>query len=299
MPIPTSTTRHPVRLRWVFFAGVVACAATAQAEPGTALRAKFESLSAALSRNPFGRPLVLDSVETTGRLQGDIHAVLNYPVSAVSAALSHPARWCEVLSLHSNTKYCRSSSTAAGQRLLVHVGTKSPQELALSVPLDFSFRVLSESPDTLSVLLQAPTGPMGTSDYRIALQAVSLPGERTFLHLAYSYGYGGPGRFALQAYLATAGSGKVGFSQAVGSAGATPQLVGGVRGLVERNTMRYYLAIDAVLESAQAGPSAGFERRLQNWFTATEQYPRQLHEMDWPTYRQMKVAEQARQQGIL
>ena len=299
MPIPTTTTRHPVRLRWVFFAGVMACAATAQAEPGTVLRAKFESLNAALVHNPFGRPLVLDSVEASGRLQGDIHAVLNYPVGALAAALREPAHWCDVLSLHSNTKFCRANATSAGQRLRLNVGTKAQQDLALTFPLDFSFHDRSETPDTLSVLLQAANGPLATSDYRIALDAVSLPGERTFLHLGYSYGYGIPGRIALQTYLATAGSGKVGFSQVAGAAGAAPQLVGGLRGLVERNTMRYYLAIDAVLESAQAGSRAGFERRLQNWFSATEQYPRQLHEMDWLTYRQMKVAEQARQQGML
>ena len=141
----------------------------------------------------------------------------------------------------------------------------------------------------------APTDTILLSQLVLA----SLPGERTFLHLGYSYGYGIPGRIALQTYLATAGSGKVGFSQVAGAAGGAPQLVGGLRGLVERNTMRYYLAIDAFMESAQAGSMTGFERRLQNWFTATEQYPRQLHEMDWLTYRQMKVAEQARQQGIL
>ena len=299
MPTPTSSFHHPVRLRWVLFASVVACAATAQAESGSALRAKFESLDAALAHNPFGRPLVLDSVETAGRLQGDIHAVLNYPFTAVQGALRQPGYWCDVLSLHSNTKYCRASATAAGQRLLVHVGSKSQQDLARSVPLDFGFRVTAQTPDALEVLLQASTGPLGTSDYRIALQAVALPGERTFLHLAYSYGYGMPGRVALQTYLATAGSGKVGFSQVIGSAGAVPQPVRGLRGLVERNTMRYYLAIDALLDSLQAAPEARFERRLQRWFWATEQYPRQLHEMDWPTYRRMKLSEQARQQGAL
>ncbi|MCY7304686.1 MAG: hypothetical protein LH632_00765 [Rhodoferax sp.] len=288
-----------VRLSWVFFAGVLACATTAQADTGTALRAKFESLKPALANNPFGRPLVLDSVEATGRLQGDIHAVLNYPIGAVSAALRQPAQWCAVLSLHSNTKHCRTSVTAAGQRLLVHVGTKSQQDLARSSPLDFGFRVTAQTPDTLEVSLQAMSGPLGTSDYRIALEVVALPGDRTFLHLAYSYGYGMPGRMALQTYLATAGSGKVGFSREAGSARAVPQLVGGLRGLVERNTMRYYLAIDALLDSLQASPEARFERRLQRWFTATEQYPQQLHEMDWPTYRQMKVAEQARQQDAL
>ena len=59
--------------------------------------------------------------------------------------------------------------------------------------------------------------------------------------------------------------------------------------------MRYYRAIDAVLDAFQAAPEARLERRLQRWFTASEQYQRQLHDLDWTTYRQTKLAEQARQ----
>ncbi|MEO6624114.1 MAG: hypothetical protein ABIN37_04715 [Burkholderiaceae bacterium] len=287
------------RLGCVLLSGAMACAATAQVAPGAALRARHDTLNPALTHNPFGRPLVLESVQSAGRLQGDIHAVLNYPLALLGAALRQPEHWCDVMSLHPNTKYCRAGTLAGNQRLLVHVGTKSPQDLALSTPLEFGFRVIGETPDTLNVALQAPSGPMGTTDYRIALEAVSLPGGKTFVHMAYSYAYGLPGRLALQAYLATAGSGKVGFSQVATGSGATPQAVGGLRGLVERNTMRYYLAIDAFLESYQGTPESRLERRLQRWFTATEQYPRQLHEMDWPTYRQMKLAEQARQQAAL
>ena len=75
-----------------------------------------------------------------------------------------------------------------------------------------------------------------------------------------------------------------------------PDYVAGVRGLVERNTMRYYLAIDSFLESAAAPPQAQLEQRLQSWFSAVERYPRQLHEVDRDAYLQMKYAEFARQQ---
>ena len=62
----------------------------------------------------------------------------------------------------------------------------------------------------------------------------------------------------------------------------------GVRGAVERNTMRYYLAIDAYLDGLSAPPADQLEKRLQTWFTATEKYPRQLHEIDRATYLDMK-----------
>ena len=80
------------------------------------------------------------------------------------------------------------------------------------------------------------------------------------------------------------------------TAGVAPALIDGVRGLVERNTMRYYLAIDSYFQAAPAPPAAQLEQRLQSWFSATEAYPRQLHEADRPAYLEMKHAEYNRQQ---
>lgn len=77
-----------------------------------------------------------------------------------------------------------------------------------------------------------------------------------------------------------------------------PAYIGGVRGLIERNTMRYYLAIDSFIGAERALPAAQFESRLQNWFTATERYPQQLHEMDRGEYLDMKRAEYLRQQTV-
>ena len=42
---------------------------------------------------------------------------------------------------------------------------------------------------------------MGTSDYRIQVEAVALPNAMTFLHLTYSYGFNFMGRLAMQTYL--------------------------------------------------------------------------------------------------
>ena len=75
--------------------------------------------------------------------------------------------------------------------------------------------------------------------------------------------------------------------------------IGGMRGLVERNVMRYYLAIEAYLDALPAPPAEQLERRLQSWFTASERYPRQLHEMDRPAYIEMKRREFQRLQTIL
>ncbi|MDP3827951.1 MAG: hypothetical protein Q8Q74_15470, partial [Polaromonas sp.] len=80
-------------------------------------------------------------------------------------------------------------------------------------------------------------------------------------------------------------------------AGGEKTYVDGLRGAVERNTMRYYLAIDAYMASLSAPPADQLEKRLQQWFDATERYPRQLHEIERTAYLTMKRSEHRRQQA--
>ncbi len=122
---------------------------------------------------------------------------------------------------------------------------------------------MTATPDFLAVRLNAEKGPLATSDYRILLEAAPADGEKTILHLAYSYAYGLTGRLAMQAYLVTGGLGKVGFTIVGTRADGQPEYIGGVRGVVERNTMRYFLAIDAYLGALAAAPPEQLEKRLQ------------------------------------
>ena len=56
-----------------------------------------------------------------------------------------------------------------------------------------------------AVQLDAEKGPLGTKNYRIDLQAVSLPEGKTFIHLRFSYGFGMVSKLAMLGYMATAG----------------------------------------------------------------------------------------------
>ena len=101
----------------------------------------------------------------------------------------------------------------------------------------------------------------------------------------------------MQGYLSTIGSGKVGFSVVDRLPDGRPVYVGNMRGVIERNTMRYYLAIDTYLGSLALPPAERVERRLRDWYAATERYPRQLHEMERDDYLAMKRKELQRQQA--
>ena len=267
------------------------------ADGGAALLERYHSLGEQLKSNPFHRPLYLESSEASSSLKGDIYAVVDYPYPVVSGKLDDPvqgpANWCAVLILHLNTKYCHASTGSNGPVLDVNLGRKVEQKLSDTYRVQFRYRVVAARPDYFLVDLSADSGPMGTKDYRIALEAVPVGASRTFLHLTYSYGFGTVGRMAMKTYLATVGSDKVGFTAASGASAAQPQYIGGVRGLLERNTMRYYLAIDTYLATLDKP----LDQRLARWFDATEQYPQQLHEVERGAYLQMKAQEVQRQQA--
>jgi hypothetical protein len=267
----------------------------------TRLRDKYESLKPQLSHNAFHRELYLESAETDSSLKGDIYAVVDYPFATVKDALDDPsqgpANWCDVLILHLNIKYCRPSTSGGGTQLIVNVGRKVEEKLSSTYRVQFNYRSAAASAGYFQVDLDADTGPMSTKDYRIVLEATPVGSGRTFLHLTYSYGYGMAGRLAMKTYLSTIGSDKVGFTTARDPSNGQPEYIGGVRGLVERNTMRYYLAIDAYLQALSSPPGKRLDQRLATWFDATEKYPRQLHEVDRDAYLTMKRNEYRRQQN--
>lgn len=293
-----SNPLHRLKYLLLICTAALPCAATAVSDPVGALREKHASLQEELWQNQFKRPLVLDSAESANRLKGDVYAIVDYSFGAVSTGLTDPDHWCDVLLLHLNTKYCQAEVKPSGTTLNVNVGTKAPEELADAPRLVFNYRVAAATREYFEIVLNAKEGPMGTSGYRISLKALALPNGKTFLYLVYSYAVSFSGRIAMQTYLGTIGNGKVGFSVIGKQADGQPDYIGGVRGLMERNTMRYYLAIDTFLGAASAAPAARPEKRLQDWFTATERYARQLHEMDRTTYVEMKRAEYARQQSV-
>lgn len=263
------------------------------------LRAKHGELREALRHNNFKRPLHIDSAESGDTLRGDVYAVLDHPFATVSEALKEPAQWCDILILPFNTKYCHAVSGNAGPGLALRIGRKYNQPVEQAYRLEFAWRNVAATPDYFESRLEARNGPLGTRDYRIGVAAIPLGKDRTFLHLRYSYGYGMAGRLAMQGYLATVGADKVGFTVTGRGAGGQPEYIGGVRGAIERNAMRYYLAIDSYLDSLATPPAQQVEKRIQTWFSETERYPRQLREMDRPTYVSMKRQEAVRQQTLI
>jgi len=266
----------------------------ALAEDASALRAKHATLQEKYASNQFGRPLVLESTQTASDLRGDVYTVVDHPFATVQQALQSIDHWCDILILHLNVKRCRANG--ATKLLSLNVGRKFDQPIEDAYELEFMWRVAATTADYLNVQLSAEDGPLSTKNYRIQVEAIPIDAKRSVIHMSYAYGYGFAARMAMQTYLVTLGRNKVGFSITGRNAEGQPVHIGGVLGLLERNTMRYYLAIDAYLSAYALPPGEQFERRIRDWYASTERYAPQLHEMDQAEYLDMKRKEMRRQQ---
>ena len=289
---------------WILFAllgslGFSSGMATAEEADNFAasLRAKYTKLEPQLQDNHFQRAIYLNSAESSSDLKSEIFAVVDYPFATVNTALNNPEHWCDVLILHINVKSCQVSNKNTGTLLAVNLGRKHYQALADTFRLAFDYRAAVSTADYFALELKAEDGPLSTHDYRIRVEATPVDAGRTFLHFTYTYAFGHTGRLAMQSYLMTLGKDKVGFTITDTEPNGRPIYIQGVRGAVERNAMRYYLAIDAYLAALSLPAEQQLKARLQHWYNATDQYALQLREVDREDYLAMKRREYRRQEG--
>src|SRR5262245_12827301 len=291
---PGSRVREPLLRTSIQLAiGLILCVIVAtamkadDAGSAAALRASYAT-HAKTGTTRFGVPLYLQSKQSSNRLQGDIHALIDQPFDKVSVALADPKNWCDILILHPNVKRCRLNADAgADPSMTVNLGRKE-------LPVHFSYKAAAKTADYLDVHLLSPEGPFGTTDYRIRLEAAPMDPQHTILHLGYSHGYGVRAKVAMEAYFDTLASGKVGFTVVGKDAQGQPNYVRDLRGGLERNAMRYYASIESYLDSLAAPPQEQLERRLRHWYAYTERYPLQLQEE--PGYLDVKRKEAQRTQ---
>jgi hypothetical protein len=295
----TAAAVRSLRLAWRLPVTVLLCLVSltpaANAQDAVALRARHTALQGSLSSNAYNRPIHIESFHDSGDLRGEVFAVMPQPFTLTGPALQGMEHWCDILMLHLDVKMCRWSQ-AGSDALTVSTTRKYDQPLESAASVEFGYRVIASKADYLQVQLHAENGPMGTHDYRIVLEAIPLDAKTSFIHLSYAYSQGFGGRMAMEAYLATLGRDKVGFTVVDRKADGQPVYINNVRGLVERNCMRYFLAIESYLIAYPLPPGEQLERRLHEWHAGAERYPIQLHEMERENYLAMKRKEIQHQQ---
>lgn len=266
----------------------------APANTATALQARHTELQPQLRANAFGEPLYLSSREGGNRLEGDVYAEVAHSVAEVSATFRSAATVCELLFLHLNVRGCQPAGAGNDAALTLAVGPKRALAAGQVYHITYALRVEAADAAYFRATLIAAEGPLSTRDYRIVFEAMPIGDGRSFVHFGYAYGYGTMARMAMRLYLATAGRSKIGFTVIDQSPDGRPRHVGGERGSLERNVMRYYLALLAYSSVTTGSPQEKMETRLRKWFALTERYPAQLHELDLAEYLEEKRTDLAR-----
>jgi hypothetical protein len=281
-------------------AAPISGSASAQSSGAIALLQLRASLRTRMANSPFKVPLIIESRQSADDIKGEVYAEINHSFKTVSVALGSPKVWCDILILHLNTKSCALQPGANGSTtsptLLMTVGKKIAQSPESAYPVALIWKTSQRKTDFLQVDLAADSGPLNTRNYRIVLEAAPTENGNTFIHLSYSYGYGTTAKFLMKAYLNTIGRNKVGFTITGKQSNGEPIYVEGLLGLVERNTMRYHLAVEAYLGAMRMPEPMQFEKRISDWFQASERYPQQLHEVNLGEYLDMKRVQHLRQQ---
>ena len=262
----------------------------AQADAGS-LRAKYEQIETELRNSVYGIPVYLQSDGDNGAIRGDVFGVIPHSFSTVRDALATPANWCEMVPMHLNIKACTYRYIDAECHLNIYTGRKFYEMADDVYLLDYRYQVDTKQKDYLHTTLTAEDGPLDTANYAITAEAVPLGESSTFIHFSFSYEHGFITSLAMTGYFATLGSGKIGFTVVGKNVDGKPIYVDGIRGVIERNTIRYYFAIQSFLDTLTIPAEDRFEARINNWFDLTERYHAQLYEMDKKDYLSYKRQE--------
>lgn len=277
---------------WLVVAGALSAALSAvlvtandtPAQPGGSAQ-QLAARQLALAPRLVQQQPVIESGEGPQQARGDVYAVLPQAWPTLAAALRQPSQWCEALVLHIYVKRC----TPGAGMLTLHVVSRADTPIEQAQVLPLTFGIGAVEPGYLQVRLAAEQGPLGLRHVELLYEAMPAGPSASFVHFRYESGFTTLGSWAMQAYLATRGRDKVGFSAATGD--AQPGTIRGTRGVVERNAMRYHLALATYLDSLALPEATRPEYRIAAWFDATERHARQLHEMGRDDYLAMKRRE--------
>jgi hypothetical protein len=297
--------RHKISKLTKFFLFIVALtillsvgSASAAAKPRQApdtLLATYHANITRLETNSFGLPLFLDSFERGDRVHVDVYGIFEYPFSSIVNVLKVPANWCDIVSLHPNVKACTYSEPPGSGLLTFYIGRKVYQPPEEARQVIYRYRIVKQQEGYLDIILSADAGPFGTKDHSMRFEALPLDGGRTFVHVSYEYSDSVALRLTGKAYFATLGRDKVGFTVTGTGKNGAPVYIGGPRGAIERNAVRYFFAIQTFMNSLQYPENRLFSMRISEWYDLTTRYRKQLFDLEKKEYLTSKTTEHTNQ----
>ncbi len=250
-----------------------------------------------LEKSPLPIPFYLRSAVSSDASQVDIYGTMEFPFFIVENELLLPSNWCDILLLHDFVRACTYRKVNGTWLLAVYYVNRFNDPLENAYQLKFEFQNIAQYPGFFDISLAAPDGPFGTKDHRFKIEAIPVEDGKLFVHLRYSYHYGSLAYFAMKNYFSIFSTGKVGFSIIGTDREGNPVYVDGLRGAIERNVVRYYLAILAYMDTLHVPVEQRFEKRIDDWYDLTARF-KQLFEMQKEEYLTFKRQDQKNQQML-
>ena len=252
----------------------------------------YQELLEATQHGPFGLPLKVYSEEHENRVSAEIRGIIDQPFPVLAGLLTHPASWCEFVPLTPNVKACTFQGDGQEAVLTLYVGWRGYRSPEAASPQSYGFVVRARRPEYAAISVSAAEGLLGTKAHRFEVEAASVAGKTVFV-MRSSYEPSALSRMITSVYLATWGRDRIGFSRV--QDGADSGYVRGIQGMIERNAMRYYLALKAFLDTQDLPANRQFEARISTAYDLMDLYPAQLRLMEKAEYVDIKRRERLNQ----
>ncbi len=261
------------------------------------LWAQYQKIQDNLNDNAYHVPIYVQSQVREDLRTTEIFGIVDQPFETLAKALADPANWCEIVTLTPNIKLCTYKRRDGQTRLTLYTGPTYNDWSYKIFKFNYRYRREDMDGDYFSALLTTGRGPLGTRDYRIQLEAMAVE-DASFVRLRGRYRPSRRSKAVTASYLATFGRYKVGFSTVGVDQAGEPVYVKGIRGIVERNAMRYYLALKAFADTQHANASERFQTRIKYWVDLAMAYPRQFDGLDKKKYLEAKSWERENQLNL-
>ncbi len=263
---------------------------------------KYHKIQKELENSSLTIPFYLESSVSKNASHVDIYGTVKYPLDIVENELQLPTNWCDIVLPHSTVRACTYKKVKDTWLLALYNVKKFQDPLKDAYQMNFEYRVIAQQPGFFAISLAAREGIFGTKDHQFVLEAMPLDQDRTFIHLRYSYRYSSLGYLLMKSYFSLFGGGRIGFSVIGTDSDGNPVYVGGLKGAIEGNVLRYYLTILAYMDTLRIPVEQRVEKRMTQWYDLTARYKRQLFEMEKEEYLAYKRQDEESQlilQGAL
>ncbi len=253
---------------------------------------RYQELMEGQASNPLHAPVTVESKEQGDAISADAWGVLDAPFERAASIVNSPAAFCDFISVVIFVKACTFAATAAPATVTLYMGRKDYEDPNPDNALAFQYSIEAQGGEAVMARLFVARGSLGVKDNRLEFELWRVAGQ-TLAHVHASYIASVQSNLAMGTYLMTMGRNKIGFSTVPDSTGK-PKPVKGALGIIERNAMRYFLALQSTLATQNVAADQREAARLEHWFDATAKYEL-LFEVPRAEYLDNKKRERANQ----